>query len=115
MSTATENDLTFMERNDPTVTFTIQTKSGSTTTAVNLTGKTVELYLKTGPTVADTDATVRKYTVGDGITVTDATAGTISVAMTWTDLEGKSCYHLDVLTSGRRLTHSYGGISFVGL
>lgn len=103
--------LGFIAGNDPLVTFTLYSAPG---TVANLTGATLDLYLKSGPNVSDTDPTTLTYTstqLNSPLVITNATGGVVTMQFHASDLVGHEWYHLDVVTNGLRLTYAYGSLS----
>lgn len=113
-----QQTLEVVENNDPSIEFTLYTVSGTTKTPVNLSGVTIECYIKTSKEDTDT-AAVAKYTVANGkITViTPATAGRLRVDMLAADVGSTTAqfYHLDVVAAGRRTTYAYGAIKKINV
>lgn len=107
-------DITLMEHNDETLDVVIK-KNG---TNLNITGYTIEAYLKTSATTADTDGTTIKLSTATGeITITDAPNGAAEVAIPATDLADvtHTFWRLDVLLSGKRNTVFSGKVTVTPL
>lgn len=109
-----ETPLEFVENNEPTVTFTLRERlADNTRRPADLTGATVELYVKDSPNVDDADALVIYTTTpGDGITVVGQPLdGVVEVQFTLVATEsGQRWYHLDVVRNGKRLTYAFGPV-----
>ncbi len=104
-----ETTIQVIENNSPKLLF--QVFIGGTTTAFDLTGMSVEFYLKTSRSAADNAASTVIYSTGGlGITVTNATAGLLEVqiAAAAIPVSGRYWYHLDAIVSGKRETLLYG-------
>ncbi len=86
MSNPIQQDLSIFSDNDPLYNWTVTLNS----VALNLTGYTVNLYLKVDNAHSDTDATTVKYSIGQDITLGNQTTapGTFTVQMSHTDLVG---------------------------
>lgn len=110
---ATDSPLHYIEGNDPTETWSLATKDNAgTVTPVNLSGYSVELYLKESADKADNDASSVKITA----TITNAAAGQVTTSATASQMVGKSFYHLDAVSgAGKRLTYAYGTIQTVNV
>lgn len=106
-------NISLNENNDEDVQVTIQTNVPTVGTVLNLTGMTVEAYLKQSAATSDTDASTWKgTTTGSGVVLTDSTNGicTVSVpaasvttAMHW--------WRVDVISGGKRKTAVYGSVT----
>lgn len=111
-------NLSFIEGNDPDVTFTLQKKAADgTLTVVDLTGATVELYIKTDVRKTDADATTVKYSTSTTPTriaiQSPATAGKVDVFFLSVDIggAGEKSYRLDVIKNSRRQTYAHGKLT----
>jgi hypothetical protein len=110
-------NLNFAEFNDITLTGTI-TNNGS---ALNLTGYTVNMYLKPTAGVVDTDGRVIKLSSGGGspaITITSPTSGAISVFIANADLQDEThtFYRIDAVDASSHInTAMYGNITYTSL
>jgi uncharacterized protein YjbI with pentapeptide repeats len=110
-------NLNFAEFNDITLTGTI-TSSGS---ALNLTGYTVNMYLKPLAGVVDTDGRVIKLSSGGGspaITITNAAAGAISVFVANADVQDQThtFYRIDAVDGSSHInTAIFGNITYTAL
>lgn len=99
-------DLTLVEGNTETVEETVT--DDDTGQPFNLTGKTVEFYIKANATVPDTDPSVVKLSTATGeVTVTDAAGGVATVAVP-AQAAGTAWHRLDVVSGGSRKTAVYG-------
>jgi len=106
--------LTLAENNDETVSVAI-TQNGS---PLNLTGATVNMYLKTAAGTADGSALLLSSAGGSpAITITSPTGGLCSVAIPRADLypETYTFYRIDVVFSGLQNTVVYGAITWITL
>lgn len=114
---ATSQGISLNESNDENIKVTITTNVPTDGTVLDLTGKTVEAFLKPSKATADGDGAVWKgSSATTGVTVTDAVNGkcTVSVpaasvltTMTW--------WRVDVLSGGLRKTAIYGTVTVVDL
>jgi hypothetical protein len=110
-------NLNFAEFNDITLTGTI-TNSGS---ALNLTGYTVNMYLKPSAGVVDTDGRVIKLSSGGGspaITITNAASGAISILVANADVQNQNLlfYRIDAVDASSHInTAIYGNITYTAL
>ncbi|WP_246267783.1 hypothetical protein [Nonomuraea typhae] len=110
----TRRDLTLIQVNDETVDLAItQHDSGA---AQDLTGATVECYLKPTAQTADDGAGVTKLSTATGeITITSAVGGTCQIAVPAAALTtaGTRWWRADVILSGKRRTCVYGPLHVV--
>lgn len=103
---ATKADLTLIEGNPETIRETIT--DDDTGLPRNLTGLTIEFYVKPDATVPDTDPSVVKLSTATGeVTITDAANGVCQVAVP-AQAAGTFWRRLDVIASGQRKTAIYG-------
>jgi hypothetical protein len=104
-------DISVFANNDPTFAFNLYDKRGRIRTATDLTGATVECYVKANATTKDVDADAM-YT---GY-VPAPTTGQVIVSMSSTAVGGdaRQFYHLDVVRNGRRQTYAWGVIKKLG-
>jgi len=115
--TVKQEDFTFVAGNDPTVTLTIKADD----VAVDLTGATVEVYVKDDVHKSDVDASTKKLssTVPAEITISNQTTnkGELKVFFTSTHIGGNAPkhYRLDVIASARRQTYGYGRLYKINL
>lgn len=104
------------EANDETVRVVLTTNQPSPGTALNLTGKTLEAFLKPSAATADGDSSVWKGTTASEITVTDAPNGKASIAMPASAVVlAKQWWRLDVISAGLRKTAVYGAVAVTDL
>jgi hypothetical protein len=110
-------NLSFAEFNDITLNVTI-TSNGS---ALNLTGYTVNMLMKPAAGVADNDGRVITLSSSGGspaITITNASAGAATVAISHADLQNETLlfYRIDAVDgSGNINTAIYGNLSYISL
>lgn len=99
-------DLKLIEGNPETVRETVT--DDDTGLPLNLTGKTINFYVKPSADTADTDPAVTKLsTATSGVTVTDAANGVCAVAVP-AQVAGTLWRRLDVVTAGQPKTAVYG-------
>lgn len=111
------HDLILREANDETVHVTITKNVPVAGTVFDLTGSTLEAYLKPSASTADGDASVWQGTSGGGqIVVTSAAAGqaTIHIPAAATTTT-KTWWRLDVITAGKRKTAAFGSCGVVNV
>jgi len=112
-------DLEVIENNDPTVELVCHQYNPltQTSTPVNLSGLTVECYVKPSKDADDEDAVLYSSDDPSQLIVVNATlqehgeVATGAVAKVFLNdmtLTGTLWYHLDVIDSNRRLTYAYG-------
>jgi len=104
---ATYLELELDQNTDPDVELTL-TQGGA---ALDLaSASALELYLKPHRTTADTDLAVTKLTVGTGISITDAGAGTCvaSIPAAALAVAGLKWWRIDAVISGKRRTAMCG-------
>lgn len=103
------------ERNDEVVDLTL-TYAGQ---AYNLTGKTIEMYLKPTSATADTDPSVFKLSTATGeIVITNpGTLGQAVASVPAADLvtAGSRFYRVDIIDAGKRRTALYGPLRVINL
>lgn len=114
---ATQQAITLNENNDENVIVTITTNQPSVGTALDLTGKSIEAYLKAGAATPDTDGSTWKGSTTLGtVVVNDAAGGvaellipaaSITTSMTW--------WRVDVIASGKRKTAVFGPVTVTDL
>jgi hypothetical protein len=114
--TMQEVDITLAEFNDETLALAI-TSSGS---PLNLTGLTLEMYLKTASGVADTDpSTLKLSTVTGEIVITNPTGGLATAAIASSHLQpggtAYGWYRLDTINAGKRNTAIFGKVGITSL
>jgi hypothetical protein len=106
VTVAERRDLKLIEGNPETVRETIT--DDDTGLPLNLTGKTLNFYIKPSADVADTDPAVTKLsTTGGQITITDAVNGICTVAVP-PQAAGTLWRRLDVVTAGQPKTAVWG-------
>lgn len=106
--------ITLNENNDENVNCSITTNQPSAGTVLDLTGMTVEAYLKSSKSTLDTDASVWKgSTATSGVSINSAAAGTIIVSIPATAIDtSKGWWRVDVISaSGKRKTALYGAVT----
>lgn len=108
---------TLNENNDENLNATLTTNQPTDGTVLNLTGLTVEAFLKPSAATADGDGTVWKgSTVTGEVVITNAAGGQIEIeipasAVTTT----KGWLRVDVLDAGLRKTAAYGSVTVTDL
>lgn len=109
--------LALNENNDEEINAILSTNQPTVDTALNLTGLTLEAYLKASPSASDTDASTWKgTTTGGQIVVTVATAGKVSIKIPAASITtAMAWWRLDVLDTGLRKTALYGVVSVTNL
>lgn len=107
-----KTDLTLIEGNVETVRHTIT--QDDTGTPLNLTGLTIEFYLKPDASVPDSDPSVTKLTNPADITITDAVNGVCEVVVP-AQAAGIRWRRLDVIQGGSRRTAAYGPLIVVNV
>ncbi|MFC3454001.1 hypothetical protein [Amycolatopsis speibonae] len=114
---ATNQPITLNENNDENVKVTITTNVPTDGTTLDLTGKTVEAYLKPTKASADNDAAAWKgSTATTGVTITDAANGKATVSIPAANITTtQGWWRVDVLSSGLRKTAVYGTVTVVDL
>jgi hypothetical protein len=117
--TMQQQDITVGQYNDETFALTLTNGTGATPPPLNLTGLTLEAYLKPSATSIDTDAGVIKLSTATGeITITNATGGLANMAIPSADLQQTGVitfWRLDAVASGKRNTIMYGAIHMTDL
>lgn len=114
---ASNVSISLNENNDEAIKVTITTNVPVAGTALDITGMSLEAYLKPTASTADTDGAVWKGTSGGGqITITDAPNGkaTISVPASAVTLT-QGWWRCDTVSGGLRKTAVYGVLSVVNL
>lgn len=114
---ATQQALTLYEANDENVTVAVTTNDPVTGTVLDLTGATVEAFLKVAASTPDNDAGVWKGSTATGeITLTDAVNGLLEIAIPGSAVTTtKGWWRCDVVVSSRRKTAAYGQVTVVDL
>jgi hypothetical protein len=109
---ATERDIEVIEDNDPIIVFVCKVDG----TPVDLTGATIDFYLKPDKTTEETDATVVRYSTDTGeVTIPSQTGDTVGQCLVQLDradlgTPGKLRYRFDVTQGGKVLTYAYGRV-----
>jgi hypothetical protein len=109
-----EVDITLGEFNDETLDVSI-TSGGS---PFNITGLTMEMYLKTAAGVSDTDPSTVKLTTPTDITITNGPGGLATVVIPNADLQpgdNVGFYRYDILQAGKRHTALFGKVTVTSL
>src|SRR5260370_5699238 len=113
--TMIEVDITLAEFNDETLALTI-TSGGN---PYNITGLTLEMYLKQSAGELDTDPNVVKLsTVTGEITITNGAGGLASVAIASANLAASKTYgwyRVDIINAGKRNTALFGKVGVTQL
>jgi hypothetical protein len=114
---ATSAPLTLNENNDEVVRVTITTNQPSAGTPLDLTGMTLEAFVKPSAATSDIGAGVWKGTsTGGDITVTDAANGKVAIAIPAASVTtSQGWWRLDVLSGALRKTAAYGPLTVVDL
>lgn len=114
---ATNQAISLNENNDENVNVIATTNVPTAGTALDLTGKTVEAYLKPSKATADGDGAVWKgSTATTGVTVTDAPNGHLTVNIPAASVTTtQTWWRVDVLSGGLRKTVIYGAVTVVDL
>jgi hypothetical protein len=88
-----------------------------TVTPTDLTSAVLECYVKESKDIADDADSVLVLTSASAteIEVIDPEAGTCRVFFDDVNMTQFKWYHLDVIKSGRRLTHAYGKIKVINV
>lgn len=110
---ATSQNITLNENNDEDVSVSITTNIPAQGTTLNITGMTVEAYLKLSAATADTDASTWKgSTATSGVVMTDAFNGLVTVSIPASSvLLSMKWWRVDVISGGKRKTAVYGTVS----
>lgn len=105
------------EANDEDLDVVLTTNKPTPGTVLNLTGKTLEAFLKPAAATADNDPGAWKGTTAGGeITVTDAAGGKASIAIPAAAVvTAKGWWRVDVLDGGKRKTALYGTVAVTDL
>lgn len=113
---ANKQDITLNENNDEVIRVVITTNVPTAGTTLDITGMSLEAYLKPTASTSDTDPAVWKGVSGGQITVTDAPNGKASIAVPASAVVlTQGWYRCDVLSGGLRKTAVYGAVSVVNL
>jgi hypothetical protein len=114
---AQELALTLNENNDEEILAVLTTNQPADDTPLDLTGMTLEAYLKVSAATSDVDGSTWKGTSGGGdITVTDAANGEVSVMVPAASITtAMKWWRLDILDGGLRKTALYGDVTVTDL
>ncbi len=109
--------LTLREVNDETIKVTVTTNDPVPDTVLDLTGRTVEAFVKATASAADTDpGTWKGSTVTGEVVITDAAQGRVSINVPGSAVTtAKGWWRCDVLTGGLRKTSHYGPLTIINL
>lgn len=114
---AEKRDLTLNENNDEEILATLTTNQPTAGTALNLTGKTLEAFLKVSASTSDTDgATWKGTSAGGQVTVTNAANGEVTISVPASAITtSMAWWRLDVLSGALRKTALYGTVTVTNL
>lgn len=114
---AEKRDHTLNENNDEEILASLTTNQPVADTVLNLTGKTLEAFLKMTASTSDADGSTWKGTSAGGqITVLDAPNGAISIAIPASAITtAMAWWRVDVLSGGLRKTAQYGVVTVTNL
>ncbi|MEU0797173.1 hypothetical protein ABZ342_44525 [Amycolatopsis sp. NPDC005961] len=108
-------DITLNENNDENVNCALTTNNPTAGTTLDLTGMTLEAFLKPSKSSLDTDGAVWKGTSSPaaGVTVTNAVGGLVTVSFPASAIDTtKTWWRIDVISSGgKRKTALYGTVT----
>lgn len=109
--------ITLNENNDEDIDIVVTTNQPADGTIVDLTGLTLEAFLKTSAQVGDADPTTWKgSTVTSEITLTDPTNGKASISIPSTAvITTMHWWRVDVISGGKRKTGAFGSVAVVDL
>lgn len=112
-----KQDLSLNENNDEEVLAALTTNQPTTGTTLDLTGLTVEAFLKVNAATGDADASTWKgSTATTGVTITNAVDGQVSILIPASAVTtAKTFWRLDVLDGGLRKTALYGAVTVLDL
>jgi hypothetical protein len=107
--------LTLIEGNNEDLLIHIKTNVPVAGTVLDLTGSTVEVYLKESANLADDHASTWKgSTATTGVVLTDAVNGVVTVSFPATVvLPTAKWWRVDVVKGGKRKTAVYGLVSVI--
>lgn len=105
------HELTLYEANNEVANVTIYEEG--TDTPQDLTGATVEIYLKASASATDASATKLSTATGE-ITITDAADGEVTVVFP-AQSAGVTWWRIDAVISGQRRTAAYGRLIVVDM
>lgn len=114
---AVKRDLTLNENNDEEILAVLTTNQPTAGTALNLTGLTLEAFLKVDAATSDVDGSTWKGTTAGGqITVTNAAGGEVSISVPASAITtSMGWWRLDVLSGSLRKTALYGAVTVTDL
>lgn len=113
---ATNVGVTLFENNDEEVNLFVTTNVPMVNTPLDLTGMSIEVYLKTSNIMTDTDPSTWKGATGTGeVVTTNASQGAASVFIPASVVTtGKAWWRVDVLNAAlKRKTAIYGMVTVV--
>lgn len=111
---AQEQNITLNQANDENINVSITTNNPADGTVLNLTGMTLESFLKASKSTSDTDPSTWKGTsVGGEVTVTDAVNGKVTVSIPGSAVvPTQQWWRLDVISAtSKRKTAVYGTVA----
>lgn len=114
---ATRADLVLNEANDENVVVIVTTNQPAVGTVLDLTGATIEAFLKVSAATADGDAGVWKGSTATGqITITDPLNGALEIAIPGSAVTTtKGWWRCDVIVAARRKTAAFGLVTVTDL
>ncbi|SEF34398.1 hypothetical protein SAMN05421837_107369 [Amycolatopsis pretoriensis] len=114
---ATQQAITLNESNDENVKLIITTNVPTAGTALDLTGMSLEAFVKPTRATADSDGAVWKgTTTGGQVVITDAANGKATVSIPGSALTTtQTWWRVDVLSGGLRKTAIYGALTVTDL
>lgn len=114
---ASKVNISLPEHNDTVIKLAITTNVPTDGTALDLTGLSLEAYLKPNASTEDTDPAVWEGTTGMGqIAVTDAHNGKASITIPGSAVtQEQTWWRCDVISAGLRNTAVYGVLSVINL
>lgn len=109
--------LTLNENNDEDILVSVTTNQPAVGTKLDLTGVTVEAYLKKSASTSDTDPTTWKGTSASEITITDAVNGALTVSIPAASITtAMHWWRVDVIDSdSKRKTAVFGTVTVTDL
>lgn len=114
---AEKRDLTLNENNDEEILAVLVTNQPADSTPLDLTGLSLEAFLKVSAATSDADGSTWKGTsVGGEVTVTAAANGEVSINVPASAVTtSMGWWRLDVLDGGLRKTALYGDVTVTDL
>jgi hypothetical protein len=114
---ASRVDISLPENNDTVIKLAITTNVPAAGTALDITGMSLQAWLKPNASSADTDPAVWEGTSGMGqITVTDAPHGKASISIPASAVtQAQTWWRCDVVSGALRNTAAYGVLSVINL